>query len=309
MSDTQKQFEKQGYMVVKGLLSPAEAVHYRHEIQELSGVKDADFGKKMFECADGVTKHRAFWPLIYHDRLIEVLRDLLGPTLRYTQHSDLHAHRTADRPMPRGAPGGWHRDSACRDFNIGPDWDESVEPYKVTRVATYLQSYAESHSSLGVIPGSHRFERRLSGNDRRLWLRIFAAEYRAKQLLWKMGLADEPYFYHPYFQQRTDSNQPLIISRPAEPVWIKTEPGDTIVFNQRIFHAASPITGPKYAVFLSYSPENGHARNHLRYYRYVRKDLRYGPVDPELAEMLKTRNLYLEAPEPQVIEGATVPVR
>ena len=309
MSDTLRQFEKQGYVVVKGLLSPAEAAHYRYEIQELSGVGDADFGKKMFECADGVTKHRAFWPLIYHDRLIEVLHNLLGPTVRYTQHSDLHAHRTADRPMPRGVPGGWHRDSACRDFKVGPDWDESVEPYKVTRVAIYLQNYAESHSSLGVIPGSHRFERRLSGNDRRLWLRVFAAEYRVKQLLWKMGLADEPYFYHPYFQQRTDPKQPLIFSRPAEPVWIKTEPGDTIIFNQRIFHAASPISGPKYAVFLSYSSENGHALNHLRYYRYVRKDLKYGPVDPELAAILKARNLYLEAPEPQVIEGATVPVR
>ena len=272
MNDTKNQFEERGYVVIKGLLSLDEAAHYRREIQKRSGVRDEDFGKKMFECADGVTKNRPFWPLIYDERLLKILHGLLGPTVRYTQHSDLHAHRTADRPVPRGSPGGWHRDSACRDFNIGPDWDESSAPYQVTRVAFYLQSYAESHASLGVIPGSHRFERRLSGNDRRLWLRVFAAEYRVKQILWKMGLADEPYFYHPFMQQRTDPEQPLLFSRPAEPVWIKTEPGDCVIFNQRLFHAASPITGPKYAVFLSYSTENEHAKNHLRYYRYVRKE-------------------------------------
>jgi hypothetical protein len=304
-----QEFEKRGYVVIKGLLSPDEAAHYRREIQKRSGVADEDFGKKLFECADGVTKNRQFWPLIYDERLLKILRGLLGPTVRYTQHSDLHAHRSADRPEPGGSPGGWHRDSACRDFNIGPDWDESVVPYRVTRVAFYLQTYAESHASLGVLPGSHRFERRLTGNDRRLWKRVFGAEYRVKRLLWKWGLIDEPHYYHPLYQQRTDPKQPLLFSCPARPVWIKTEPGDCIIFNQRLFHCASPITGPKYAVFLSYSTENEHARNHLRYYRHVRKDLQYGPVDPELADLLREHGLYLEAPDPQVIEGASVPVR
>ena len=309
MTAMKQEFEKRGYVVIKGLLRPEEAAHYRSEIQKRSGVGDQEFGKKMFECSDGVTKNRAFWPLIYDERLLKVLRDLLGPTLRYTQHSDLHAHRTADRPTPRGVPGGWHRDSACRDYNIGPDWDESRAPYQVTRVAFYLQTYAESHASLGVIPGSHRFERRLSGNDRRLWLRVFGSEYWIKRMLWRAGFLDEPFYYHPMFQQRTDPNQPLVFSRPAEPVWIKTEPGDCVIFNQRLFHAASPISGPKYAVFLSYSPENEHARNHLRYYRHIRKELGYGPIDPELAELLKEHDLYLEAPEPKVIEGASVPIR
>ena len=69
-----------------------------------------DFGKKRFECPDGVSKNRQFWPLIDHPKLIPAIRELLGPTARYTQHSDLHAHRGGV---------GWHRDSACRTFRRG----------------------------------------------------------------------------------------------------------------------------------------------------------------------------------------------
>ncbi len=163
MSKLRQQFEEQGYILVRGLLSPEEAAHYRAEIQQLSGVADADFGAKVFECPDGVTQNRPFWPLIDHPKLLEAVRELLGPEARYTQHSDLHAHRGSTKAAPGKEIGGWHRDSACRDFGVGPDWDESLGPYQIVRVAIYLQTYAESGSSLGVIPGSHRYVRGLSG--------------------------------------------------------------------------------------------------------------------------------------------------
>ena len=121
MTNLKQHLAERGYVVLRGLLSPEEAAHYRSEIQKLSGVGDADFGKKRFECADGVSTNRQFWPLIDHPKLIAAIRELLGPTARYTQHSDLHAHR-----------GGvnWHRDSACRTFGVGPDWDESLSPIR-----------------------------------------------------------------------------------------------------------------------------------------------------------------------------------
>lgn len=308
MSDLKQEFEDRGYVVVRGLLSPEEAAHYRAEIQKLSGVGDEDFGTKSFVCPDGVTQNRDFWPLIDHEKLLATIRTLLGPEVRYTQHSDLHAHKGSVAPSPGGTIGGWHRDSACREFKVGPDWDESVSPYQIVRVAIYLQRYAESHSALGVVPGSHKFEQRLTGNDRRFWSRYLGAEYRVKRVLSRIGMADEPYYYHPWFQQRTRPTHWPLLVRPTDPVWIKTEPGDCIIFNQRLYHSASPIVGPKYAIYLSYSPENEHAQNHLRYYRYVRQDLRYGPLPPELAERLKKSNLFMDVPEPKEIEGATVPV-
>jgi ectoine hydroxylase-related dioxygenase (phytanoyl-CoA dioxygenase family) len=306
MADMKQEFEERGYTVVRGLLSPAEANHYRAEIQKLSGVGDEEFGKKSFTCADGVTQNRAFWPLIYQERLVETIRALLGPTARYTQHSDLHAHKGEKPSRPGGPVVGWHRDSACRDFNIGPDWDESLGPYRIVRVAIYLQSYAESRSALGVLPGSHLYEEKLTGNAQRFWTRVLGAEYHVKRALWRMGLGEEPYYYHPWFQQRTKPARWPILTPPTQPVWIKTEPGDCIIFNQRLYHSATPIVGPKYAAYLSYSPENEHARNHMRYYRFLRKDLKYGPVAAELAEILKEHDLYIEVPEPSEIEGAAV---
>jgi ectoine hydroxylase-related dioxygenase (phytanoyl-CoA dioxygenase family) len=300
------EFEERGYVLIRGLLAPDEVAYYRAEIQKLSGVGDEDFGKKVFACPDGITQNQAFWPLVYHPRLLDVVRAILSPAVRYTQHSDLHTHRGGEAAAPGKSIGGWHRDSACRDFNVGPDWDESKNPYHIVRVAIYLQRYAESHSALGVVPGSHRFEQTLTGNDRRFWVRVLGAEYRIKRALWRMGLGEEPYYYHPWFQHRTRPTRWPILTRPTEPVWIKTEPGDTIIFNQRLFHSASPIIGPKYAMYLSYSTEDEHARNHLRYYRYLRKDLNYHAIPPALEDKLKELDLFMEVPEPKVIEGAAV---
>jgi hypothetical protein len=305
MDVSRARFEEEGYVVIKGLLSPEECSRYRAEIQKMSGLNDDDYAAKSFECPDGMTQNRPFWPLIYDERLVEAVRELVGPTARYTQHSDVHAHRGSAAASPKHL-GGWHRDSACRDYNIGPDWDESVEPYRIVRVAIYLQSYAESRSALGVVPGSHRHEEKLSPNTAKLWKRLLDAEYKFKQTLARAGLAEEPHYYHPWFHHRTKPAAFPLLSRPTDPIWVKTEPGDCLIFHQRLYHSASAIKGPKYALFLSYSAENEHARNHLRYYRYLRKDLKYKPIDPELAHILMEHGLFMDVPDPQEIAGASV---
>jgi len=303
-----EQLDELGYVVIRQLLSPDEVAAYRAEVQKVSGLGDADSGKQVFDCGDGVTQNPRFWPLIYHTKLVDVIRMLIGPAARYTQHSDIYVNMASQAAEPGGKRiGGWHRDSACREFNLGPDWDESREPHQIVRVAIYLQSYRESHSSLGVMPGSHRREQRLSGNDLRLWSRVLDMEYRGRRILWRLGMADEPIYYHPWFLQRNEPVRWQFLSRPTMPVWIKTEPGDCVIFDQRLYHSSSPIVGPKYSVFLSYSPENEHARNHIRYYRFFRKDLNYEPIPPELAEILKEHDLYMEVPEPSEFEGATMP--
>ncbi len=305
MQGVNSEFEEQGYALFRGLLSPEEVRHYRGEIQQLSAVSDADFGKKVFTCADGITQNEAFWPLIYHSRLLEAVRSLIGPSIRYTQHSDLHAH-VSSRPASADFVGGWHRDSACREFNSGPDWDESSAPYQIIRVAIYLQTFAESGSSLGVVPGSHRYEERLNVNALRLWKRLLGGQYLLKRALWRAGLGEEPAYYHPWFYHRVKPARWPLLAPPEAPVWIRTEPGDCIVFNQRLYHSASPVKGPKYAMYLSYSPENEHARNHVRYYRFLRKDLSYRPIPEALAATLRAHDIYMQEPEPEEIREATV---
>jgi hypothetical protein len=79
--------------------------------------------------------------------------------------------------------------------------------------------------------------------------------------------------------------------------WIKTEPGDCVIFNQRLLHSASRITGPKYSIFLSYGAPNEHSRNHRRYYMYERPDIGYGDYPTELAQKLQEAGLYLSLDE------------
>ena len=69
------------------------------------------------------------------------------------------------------------------------------------------------------------------------------------------------------------TRRPAPLAASPSPVWVRTEPGDCVIFNQRLYHSASPMAGPKYAVFLSYATENSHGRNHMGYYRHFRKDL------------------------------------
>ncbi len=304
MTDLRRQFETRGYVVIRGLLSVEDAAHYRAEIQRLSGVVDADFGKRLFECADGISKNRPFWPLIDHPKLVRVIRELLGRTARYTQHSDLHAHR-----------GGlsWHRDSACRTFGVGSDWDESKAPYGVVRVAIYLQTYAESHSSLGVIPGSHRHEEKLAGAEAAFWRGLIAMREIAASRWSRLTRGEHlPYEMR---MRKVIRTRPRVgrlpWPPPQRPVWIRTEPGDCIIFDQRLYHSASPLTGPKYAAFLSYSIENLHGRNHLGYYRHFRRDLNYSPIAPELAARLERDGLLMHPPatwEMSMTAGFTMPV-
>lgn len=277
-------FSETGYVFVKSLLTSSESAAYRREVETLA--RDAILKGRSFAYPDGVTQSPQFWRVIWHSRLLENLRTVLGEGFRYTQHSDIHANRT----------GGWHRDCACREFGRGPDWTNAEEPYRVVRVAIYLQSFAESGSMLGVVPGSHRFEQPLTDQEWRNWIR---QKYRATRLT---SLFDS--FRRPSLRRLperamtlwTDPEHKNGACEPSTPVWLKTEPGDCIIFDQRLYHAASPIYGPKFALFLSYSPDNVHARNHLGYYRHFRKDLGYRRVPHELEKELRARNLFLDAP-------------
>jgi len=278
-----------GFMIVRGLLTEEEVLRYRRQIQKLSGINDSDFGQKVFECSDGVSRNREFWPLVTNPQLISVLRELRGPTLRYTQHSDLHAHRT----------GGWHRDCACRTYGVGPDWSADGDPYQVVRVAIYLQSYQESGSSLGVVPGSHRFEQKLSDDEWHVWAGGQQHSTLAQRILRRLGLRREAPLPERSMVMWTHPEK----TTPSCPLWIQTEPGDCIIFDQRLYHSASPIHGPKYAIYLSYSPENQHARNHMGYYRYFRKDLAYDDLDPDLVTVLHQEKLFMAAPPPESVDG------
>ena len=101
MTDMRQEFEERGYSVIRGLLSPDEAAYYRAEVQRLSGVRDEDFGRKVFTCPDGITQNPPLWPLIYHERLLGAIRTLIGPTVRQAQALRPARPRCGTTPRPQ----------------------------------------------------------------------------------------------------------------------------------------------------------------------------------------------------------------
>ncbi|MCB0167704.1 MAG: phytanoyl-CoA dioxygenase family protein [Anaerolineae bacterium] len=283
----QEQLKNQGFVVIRQFLSNQEVDFYVNKLEERSGITKENFNAQgagrgfdqkgrqaSWNLPDGVSKSPDFWPLIYHERLISTVRDLLGPDIRFLQHTDLHVGFSAV---------AWHRDSVNRKFGKGPDWDESQAPYKMVRVGLYLQSHAESSFKLGFIKGSHRPATNIT-LGRRL---------SETQITWMGALS--------YLSPKAQ-----LWAANAE--WIATEPGDCIIFDPRTLHSGSYITGPKYSMFVAYGIENVHFYHHQNYYRHLRSELNYGDLAPELTQTLKAKGLYPDQfPVYADIKGAWTP--
>jgi hypothetical protein len=151
-------FRARGYVVLPRLLDAVEVEVYTRHLETLSERSRASlaavatavrFGRGLYGAwtrPDGVSQHGEFWDVILNARLLGAVRSLLGAEAAYLPHSELQVGFSALN---------WHRDNVDRTWGVGPDWDESVEPYRLVRVAVYLQSFAESRFSLGLIPKTH----------------------------------------------------------------------------------------------------------------------------------------------------------
>jgi hypothetical protein len=90
--------------------------------------------------------------------------------------------------------------------------------------------------------------------------------------------------------------------------WVGAESGDAILFDPRILHAGSFISGPKYSLFLAYGVPGRHFARHQAYYRHVRPELRYEALHPELVARLRNAQLLAQnLPEVESARAAYVP--
>jgi hypothetical protein len=269
-----REFADRGFVRVKRLLAPGEVERYVRELEWLSGRPRGEFERfrvdrgvlkrgvyRGWTLPDGVSKTRSFWDLVFRPELLEVVRDVLSPDARFLQHTDLHVGFSAVN---------WHRDSVQRALGTTGDWDETEEPYRLARVGFYFQSHSESRFALGLVPGSHRRGGALSDAELR------AVERRTSPVAQALALA---------------LDRDLLGGRA---VWVPAEWGDAIVFDPRIVHSGSFISGPKYSAFLAYGVPGRHFARHQHYYRHVRSELGYAALAPELAARLREAGLYAD---------------
>jgi phytanoyl-CoA hydroxylase len=153
----QKQFfADNGYVVVRGLLTPTEAALYRQESHDLahrlSAVREIDatwgsadaaaMGKKtqLLHCHDVHLQSAAFSRLLLHDRLTGVAADLIGPNVQ------LHHSKMFIKPPEKGSPFPMHQDAPFFPH----------ENHSMIAAVLHFDDAGLEKGCLRVVPGSHK---------------------------------------------------------------------------------------------------------------------------------------------------------
>lgn len=271
MNELKEQFQQKGFLVIKQALSADEVEHYVKELEKV----DSGMKKKSWTIPDGVVKYEAFWPVIFNEKVLGQIKQVLGDDIKFLQHNDLHYGYSSF---------AWHRDSINRSYGANlPDWQEEDEPYEVVRAGFYLQP-EENDFHLGVLAGSHRMSGYLSEEE---FLAMDKRLSNTENIKAKIGMKD-------YLKEKAE--------------WVKTQPGDCIVFDPRLIHTGGEFETQKYSFFVAYGNINRHFKEHYTYYRHLRTDLKYQDIPKALTERLKAEGLYAdEVKYFDKIEGAWVP--
>ena len=266
----QEEFFKNGYIILKNALTAEQVEYYKDLIDKLS-----DYSKKPWTMPDGMANNKGFWPVIFNQKVINAVKQALGnDAVKYLQHDDIHRGYSSF---------AWHRDSVCRTYGVGPEWDERVEPYQLVRTGIYMLP-EETNYRFGLIKGSHRPGVRFSEAE---FKEIDHKIHHRTNLLSKLTGRDQ-------FEK--------------EATWIQPGPGDCLIFDPRLIHTGSKFMGTKHAMYNGYGVVNSHFRNFFHYYRYLRYDLGYKTIPDELKEKLIEANLFVEEkPHSGKITGAWVP--
>jgi hypothetical protein len=264
-------FQKKGYVLVADILSQ-ETIELM--IRNLDALSQSRRGAIGWTVPDGLTQNRSFWQLIFNEKLLSTVRELIGTDIRFLQHNDLHVGFSSLN---------WHRDSVSRTLGKGPDWNEA-EPYQIVRIGFYLQPRGASSFRLGFLPGTHRMPSALEVDEREQFEAVTGSLSLVQRIVF--GSNRSP--------------------RIAE--WLAPAAGDAVIFDPRVLHTGSRNLGYKYSIFLAYGVPNAHYFDHAIYYRFLRPDLGYQSIHSDLAKLLQTAGLYQKIdPTDRKISEASVP--
>jgi phytanoyl-CoA hydroxylase len=155
LTDEQKQFySENGYVVVRGLLTPEDAAGYRDEvhgiIRRLSLVHDINstWGSAktvttkttaLLHCHDVQFQSAAFSRLIVDDKLTEVAADIIGPNVQ------LHHTKVFIKPPEKGSPFPMHQDAPFFPH----------DKHSMIAAIIHFDDSTIEKGCVRVVPGSH----------------------------------------------------------------------------------------------------------------------------------------------------------
>ncbi|MBI4353725.1 MAG: phytanoyl-CoA dioxygenase family protein [Candidatus Omnitrophica bacterium] len=168
----QRQFERDGYTLIRGVLSPAECQALRERILAAFERLDTRLPGRVVRYLPTslASDVEGAWEWLLREPVVETLRAILEPA--YTLMPDLHIQRNmfgTNRVDVKGIPlprrWGWHQDACSEGFR-----PLHLEPaYRVLKGGLYLQDNdPEFGGGIDVVPGSHRLPLR-TGDARRDW--------------------------------------------------------------------------------------------------------------------------------------------
>lgn len=260
-------FFKDGYCVLRNFLT-------KDEVEKYSLLAKNFREKNKHMRTSGLHNYKEFWDIIVNDRLLNALKNLLGPDILYLYNSHIEENNETATEC------GWHRDNTTRIFGKGSDWDPK-EDYNVIRVGFYLSSFDTCKSGINIIPESHKKNYTFS----QLLRLIF---YRTKNI-------------ENSFVQNIRKKLEKYIG-----ISIKTNLGDCVMFLANVYHAPLPASGLRKSLFTTYGTNNKHAKNYNNYYLKHRNYPINNDVHQEFKNLLKEKNIYISPPEKkEVIDGVT----
>jgi hypothetical protein len=263
-------FFKFGYCVIRNFLNNKEIQRYISIMDELNK-------RNRWKSTVGMHNYKECWDILVHERLLNIIRNLLGPNISYLYNS--HLKEETENEMVYS----WHRDNVCRIFGKGPDWDPN-EPYNVLRVGIYLSSFESTGSGLNVIPLSHKKRYTLSHV-----LRLLHFKTKNTNIPFLRGIRKK-------LEKYIGVN-------------IHTNPGDCVIFLANLFHAGIPSHGSRKSLFLSYGVNNKHSKNYVNYYiKHLKQFIMHDKkMREDFAEFLKRKNIFYPLPEKkEEIEGVSI---
>jgi ectoine hydroxylase-related dioxygenase (phytanoyl-CoA dioxygenase family) len=267
-------FLTKGFAVYKNFFSAEEVEDLLKTFKEIHGDSTGTH-------IEGLHNHQKYWSIITNKKILDIAKTLSNdPDIFYLYNSQATLSKKDNNLWSTHE---WHRDSACRLFGIGPDWDKD-EIYKVLRIGIYLS--ANANSGLNVIAESHNRKYTISSLLRLLQYRLKGSTFKPVIML------------RSFLSKFIGKN-------------IKTNKGDMIVFLANLYHSGIPTDKERAALFLSYGPNNKHSKNYVNYYMKHRKGFEFKDekTQIEFIHTVKENGSYFPLPENKdEVEGFSVPL-
>tara|TARA_R110002074_G_scaffold191703_1_gene357629 strand:- start:148 stop:966 length:819 start_codon:yes stop_codon:yes gene_type:complete len=219
-------YERDGYLLLPGLLSEGEVALLRDEIDRVAQLQaeevkreSADGPPKIIlgmHMADATTASPAMEALVRLPRTLGVAEQVLGDDALYMHHSKCNLKASIE-----GTAWPWHQD-------FGSWQMDGIARPDMTTLMVSLDTADEINGSLYFLPGSHREGRHAAVYDTSTAYHLYAVP-------------------HDVTRER--------IRRYGPPVAITSKPGDAVIFDCNLLHASGHnlSADDRWQVYLCYN--------------------------------------------------------